>query len=181
MSDSEEWRDIPGFSRYQVSSLGRLRLLLKFRYGRDEWYRILNGHEGIYGYMKSGLTSDEGVVVQKTVHQWVALAFYGPPPTGMEVRHLDGNRKNNHVANLKYGTRTENARDKIAHGTLMFGETHPSAKLQDRDLPIIRSAIEAGVVQRDVARAFGVSPALITLIKQGKARRRSVAQTAGAA
>jgi hypothetical protein len=45
------------------------------------------------------------------------LAFQGPCPNGLEVRHLDGNRTNPKLNNLKYGTRIENMQDAILHGT----------------------------------------------------------------
>src|SRR5512135_1179056 len=34
------------------------------------------------------------------VHRAVLEAFSGPCPEGMECRHLDGNRRNNHISNL---------------------------------------------------------------------------------
>lgn len=45
------------------------------------------------------------------------LAFVGPCPDGMEVCHNDGNPENNRVENLRYGTRSDNMRDKRKHGT----------------------------------------------------------------
>lgn len=51
------------------------------------------------------------------VHVLVALAFHGPRPEGMEVRHLDGTRTNNRPENLAWGTHSENMQDKVAHGT----------------------------------------------------------------
>lgn len=50
------------------------------------------------------------------VHRLVALTFHGEPE-GRVVRHLDGNRLNNHARNLRYGTPAENAADSILHGT----------------------------------------------------------------
>jgi len=50
------------------------------------------------------------------VHRLVAAAFLGPCPTGMEVRHLDGDPTNNDVANLRYGTGSENCQDITRHG-----------------------------------------------------------------
>ena len=50
------------------------------------------------------------------VHLLVAEAFIGPRPDGAVVRHLDGDRKNNSVKNLAYGTVSENNLDTVAHG-----------------------------------------------------------------
>lgn len=54
---------------------------------------------------------------QSPIHVLVALAFHGPRPDGMEVRHLDGVRTNNRPENLSWGTHAENMQDAIAHGT----------------------------------------------------------------
>lgn len=43
--------------------------------------------------------------------------FVGPPPPGLEVRHLDGVSHNNLLSNLVYGTHLENMRDRLIHGT----------------------------------------------------------------
>ena len=45
------------------------------------------------------------------------LAFVGPTPDGMQIRHLDGDRSNGRLENLTYGTGKENAADKNTHGT----------------------------------------------------------------
>ena len=44
------------------------------------------------------------------------LAFTGPCPDDMETRHLDGNPASNTLANLKYGTSSENSFDTVQHG-----------------------------------------------------------------
>lgn len=50
------------------------------------------------------------------VHHLVLLAFVGPRPQGMETRHLDGDPKNNHISNLRYGTSSTNKLDMVRHG-----------------------------------------------------------------
>ena len=50
----------------------------------------------------------------------------------------------------------------------LAGEANPMAKLSDKDVAEIRRRIEAGGVQAEIAREFGVSPAIISNIKHGK-------------
>lgn len=51
------------------------------------------------------------------VHRAVLEAFIGPCPEGMEACHDDGNPKNNTVENLYWGTRSDNVKDALRHGT----------------------------------------------------------------
>lgn len=50
------------------------------------------------------------------VHRLVAEAFHGVRPEALETRHLDGDKRNNAPANLRYGTHSENTLDTVAHG-----------------------------------------------------------------
>lgn len=48
----------------------------------------------------------------------MVLAFYGPMPApNMEVRHLNGKRSENNISNLAWGSKSQNALDRNAHGT----------------------------------------------------------------
>jgi hypothetical protein len=52
------------------------------------------------------------------VHHLVLRAFVGERPVTIErgeIRHLDGNKTNNVLANLCYGTIKENADDRKRH------------------------------------------------------------------
>lgn len=105
----EHWKSVPGFEgRYEVSSEGRVRSLLRGG-------RVLRAGIASHGYPMVVL----GRGNPRTIHSLVAEAFLGPRPAGQEVRHKDGNRKNASAGNLCYGTRSENIRDAVAHGTWM--------------------------------------------------------------
>lgn len=67
--------------------------------------------------------------VTRHVHELVALAFLGPPPSAEhEVRHLDGDRTNNRPSNLVYGTAKENAADREAHGRTARGNRNGNSR-----------------------------------------------------
>lgn len=68
------------------------------------------------GYARTSL-SGHGQPRSARVHQLVLEAFVGPPGPGQEARHLDGDKANNRLSNLAWGTHTENMRDAIRHGT----------------------------------------------------------------
>lgn len=59
----------------------------------------------------------------KGAHIFVCDAFHGPKPSSKhQVRHLDGNRKNNSPENLKWGTSKENAADRTNHGNCKMND-----------------------------------------------------------
>ena len=51
------------------------------------------------------------------IHRLVLETFIGPCPEGEVCRHLDGDKRNNSLNNLCWGTLKENTQDAIRHGT----------------------------------------------------------------
>jgi hypothetical protein len=51
------------------------------------------------------------------IHLVNAELYLGERLPGLQVRHMDGNRLNNAVSNLAYGTNRDNYIDSIRHGT----------------------------------------------------------------
>lgn len=82
-------------------------------YGRREMKQSLNAS----GYPSVRIIID-GKRKHIAVHVLVAKAHLPPRPSCVhEVRHLDGNKLNPNVSNLAWGTRSENALDRVAHGS----------------------------------------------------------------
>lgn len=52
----------------------------------------------------------------RNVHHVVMETFVGPRPAGMQIMHLDANRTNASLENLRYGTASENQQQRIADG-----------------------------------------------------------------
>ena len=94
----------------------------------------------------------------KPVHQLVMLAFVGPAPEGMEVRHLNGNPTDNRLINLKYGTRRENILDYIYQGKRW-------RRLNIEDVIYIRFALFCGIKGSHIAKELGVSESVISAVK----------------
>lgn len=91
---SEIWKDIG--DGYEVSSLGRVKGPRKISYGSI----------GSRGYLQVCIKRKT-----KNVHVLVAEAFLGDRPEGHHVCHTDGNKRNNSLSNLRYGTPQENWED----------------------------------------------------------------------
>lgn len=123
MEESEKWVPIPGYEgSYEVSDLGRVRSLdriITFQWSRVKsgvGQRLARGRILKKVYRKGYPFVDLGSRNFKAVHQLVMLAFVGPCPDGMQVRHDDGDRDNCRLENLLYGTQSDNEQDKIRHG-----------------------------------------------------------------
>jgi hypothetical protein len=101
--NKEEFRPIPNDDRF-VSIDGRILSLRKSK------PKILVNVLDTDGYFKVSRP-------EIRVAQAVLLAWRGPRPDGHESRHLDGDKQNNHVSNLKWGTPKQNGLDKRRHGT----------------------------------------------------------------
>lgn len=100
------------------------------------------------------------------VHRVVLGAFAGPCPDGMQGCHNDGDRQNNRLSNLRYGTPTENQGDRVEHGTHGRGERSATAKLCEAQvLDIHRRAPTE--THSALAAEFGVARTTITAINQG--------------
>jgi len=115
-ANGERWLPVPGYEgRYEVSDLGRVR---GQRGHRKPW---IAGK----GYLYLSLHRGRGTRKNFTIHQLVLLAFVGPRRLDQECRHLDGNKLNNRLANLAWGTASENELDKVRHGTHRYASrTH---------------------------------------------------------
>lgn len=62
------------------------------------------------------------------IHKLVAAKFLPPRPSLLyEIRHLDGQKTNNHISNLVWGTRKDNAEDREKHGRTSRGIKHSIA------------------------------------------------------
>lgn len=151
----ERWKAIPGFDGYEASSDGRIRN----RDGR-EIQQYLNDHDHIGRYTVT--IYKYGHQTTQFVHRLVLLAFAGKPCDGEEGCHRNGVKTDNRVANLRWGTRSENQNDKVRHGS-----RGGPAKLTSEQVARIRSRRAAGETQQSIADAFGVSRSLISLIESG--------------
>jgi hypothetical protein len=156
----EVWHGI-GWARpgYEVSSWGRVRS----RWGKgkrrlgNQWMFLRDCRAGKTEHRCLGIKSKDGKSKGVSVHRLVIEAFSGPPPENMECRHLDGDATNNHIRNLRWGTHTENVRDKTLHGTDNRGERSGHAKLTEDQIVEIRRRRKEGERSTDLARIFGLS------------------------
>lgn len=112
---AEQWRTVVGFPDYAVSDLGLVKSY------KRKTPRVLSPSLNSSGYPIVSLC-DGTKAHTRTVAKIVMLAFVGPRPDDMEIRHLNGVATDSRLSNLVYGTHSENVLDSVAHGT------HPSSR-----------------------------------------------------
>lgn len=120
----EKWRAVPGYEgRYEVSNHGRVKSLPRPKVHNP---RLLKTSPDVCGYPVVRFWSSDATPRGWRVHELVLLAFVGPRPDwAAHIRHLDGNKLNNVLRNLAYGTAAENAQDAIRHGAnRLAAQTH---------------------------------------------------------
>lgn len=102
----EEWKSILGYSRYMVSTHGRIKARNK-RY--DSWYLISTEPNRNSGRLYVRLTNDAGKSKNLNLARIVANTFIEKAdPSQNTVNHKDGDVTNNRVSNLEWMTQGEN-------------------------------------------------------------------------
>lgn len=87
-------------------------------------------------------------------HVFVCEKTHGVAPQGCEAAHDCGNRACVNPRHIRWDTRSGNHADKHKHGTAQNGETHPFAKLTERDVLAIRAS---SLSRAELARQYGVT------------------------
>ena len=156
--------------RYSISNYGNVRANwsdipqrgLKHRIKIDK-IKQLQPWKHSTGYMRVAL----GRGVYRYVHRLVAQSFLPNPENASQVDHIDGNRTNNSVLNLRWVTAKQNA----AYG----GERHnwesqkiASAKrrIHDAQKQEYLALLNQGYSLRQIAKLFGTCHSTIRSVLQ---------------
>jgi NUMOD4 motif len=156
MTEEIEWRDVKGFEgSYQVSNTGRVRSLDRHNGVRIFKGRELSPHKNNEGYLlvsMRALTKSDIVV-----NQLVAQAFLPAIAGSRKVRHIDGDRTNNHVNNL----------ERVVRKIKPLKER--GRKLNYAKVAEIRASIDKGMNLTQIADSYQVDISMISRIKSNKA------------
>lgn len=121
-ADQLLWASVPEYEGfYEVSNQGDVRSLTRsVNYGRHDrvTYQGRELKQFLSGRYLSVKLAKAGITKTMYVHELVLRAFEGERPQmsdRCEIRHLDGDKFNNSLNNLKYGTTKENFADRKLH------------------------------------------------------------------
>lgn len=172
-------KPIAGYPNYCVTTDGRVwskpRRDSLGRACGGEWMRLCRDRGG-YAYVR---LCQDGERYTHKVHRLVLETFVGPCPPGLEGCHNNGDPADNRLENLRWDTRSANAKDAVRHGTsggfqskghtYTQGEGHGNAKLSESRVRQIVEQYRTGrFLQREIAGRYGVDRCTVSRIVTGK-------------
>lgn len=139
-TETETWRQVPGFPGVEASTEGRVRVTLSpVPWGPYLGLRLPGSPKWL------------------RVHDLVALAFHGPKPPGLVTDHKDRDHQNNHPRNLRYVVQGDNIRNSQGCVLDRPGEKNPRAVLTQENVLEIRRRRAQGEPGSLLAEEFNVT------------------------
>lgn len=165
----EQWRSVVGYEGlYEVSDLGNVRGVARKvervgRWGNVESVTVpgrnLVQKENTNGYLRVSL-SRGNVVKQVFVHRLVALAFLIKSDGCDCIDHINGNRKDNRVENLRWVTQGDNVRFAYSVGSRVYCPMSEEARVRvssANSRPVVRSDGKWYPSTTEAAKDLGVT------------------------
>ena len=132
-----------------------------WRNGKEKKFTVaVNGYEVVSFSFKNKTKTF-------TKHRLLLHAFVSPCPEKCEALHINGNKLDNRLENLRWGTRKENVADAIKHGTATIGSRNGGAKLTDEMVKTIRLSKTIGKSVDKLSNQFNVSMITIKRVLDG--------------
>ena len=185
--EEEIWKEIEGFDNYQISNLGRVKNI-KF----DRYVKPLVGNRG---YVHVNLYKD-GKMKRLSLHRLLAIAFIPNTENKPCIDHINTDRSDNRIENLRWATRKENHNNPLSivnHGNASRGRVvseeqkkNQSEKMKGRfkgvrksSKKIIQLTLDEIFVRewdaiKDAAESLGVSSTAIWNCLNGKSQVKSI-------
>lgn len=159
MSDETEiWKPVVGYEGlYEVSDLGRIKRLKRVSMiGKVLKEKLLKPSD-TNGYLYVSLSSQSGVRKTLLTHRLVAATFIGKIPEGHDVCHSNGIRSDNRVLNLRYGTRSENMKEAVAHGSLSGSDRSYYARITIDQVKKVKAMLKLGFEFEEISESVLLS------------------------
>lgn len=118
-------------TNYEVSNLGNVR--------NKNTKAVLSQEDTGNGYLCVGLQLDKGVYKKTRVHRMVAMTFleFQRTEERNEVDHINGNKSDNSVDNLRWCTHKENMNNPVTRRKIRRGVKRYRLQLQNCKCDIV--------------------------------------------
>ena len=172
MKTKEIWKDIKGYEGiYQISSFGRVKSMEREVGSRNNTRRLrekmLSQFLSSAGYPTVNLYKDSNLKASY-VHRLISEAFIPNPENKPQVKHIDGDKRNNDLSNLEWCTIKENRNHAAQKGLAARGAQAGIAKLNRKAVLEIKALLKSGEKQKKIAKRFNVSICAINDINTGR-------------
>lgn len=118
----EEWKTITGYEKYEISNIGQVRVASTKQIRKP--YKDKQGYKNITLY-----DSNKKYSVRFAIHKLVADAFIDNPNNYDSIDHIDFNRQNNRIDNLRWlprvvnGGRRQNIKTKVSSNIRVYANS----------------------------------------------------------
>jgi len=146
----EYWKQVPLGSRYEASTLGRIRIKEGGKILKQ--FMALKAYPG--GYLCVRIELDGGRYVIRTVHRIIAQTFHDNPNHKPTVNHINGVKHDNSVINLEWSTHSENIQHAYDNGLRLYRPLHYKGKFgSDHNRSKAVKCVETGAVFGSMSEA----------------------------
>ena len=136
----EEWRPVKDFANYEINKDGIIR--------NSQTMYILKPSLSKNGNYPQVCLHKDGKHYSRTVHRLMGLTFLENPNNYETIDHIDRNRQNNNLSNLRWANRSEqainrNKRDMVyretntGHHHISYSKSRNRYIVQKRDIGVL--------------------------------------------
>ncbi|QBG78459.1 HNH endonuclease [Gordonia phage Walrus] len=129
-----------------------------------EW----RGRRTSSGYGESPVRVGDIKTGEIFAHRLAYIAWNGPIPDGLLVRHQCDNPPCINPDHLLVGTHSDNTHDAVSRERHAHGESHGGAKLTETDVRELRAAHRSGSTYRELAARYGLNRYTVGRIVRGE-------------
>lgn len=165
----EIWKDLENFPGYQVSTLGNVKSINRFRKTKGNHLAKVKGKNLTIRKNKRGYLECRIKNIDKVIHRLVAQTFLSNVENKPQVNHIDGNKTNNKLYNLEWVTNSENQRHAIKLGLKpsVKEENNPNTHLTNEIVSNIKELYNNGKSIANLSVTFKINIEIIRSIIYG--------------
>ena len=119
------------------------------------------------GYLVVSIYGDDRIKKQYRVHRFVWEHFNGPIPDDKVIDHIDGDKTNNALSNLRLVSDKQNihyARSMLGNWTPKGQDVYCSKITNDKFFEMVKDFV-AGMTNDDVGAKYGLHPRYVSLVR----------------